>query len=86
MRSQDSPEPEVGICGEHGGDRELIEWCHMIGNNCFMFPFRVPTRFGGGVVLTDRPKVAKKAVAKKLRKQERKGCEEEQEIEITQIA
>ncbi|MCL4527847.1 MAG: hypothetical protein M1282_00345, partial [Chloroflexi bacterium] len=34
---------EVGICGEHGGDPESIEWCHMIGNNYVSCsPFRVP--------------------------------------------
>jgi pyruvate,orthophosphate dikinase len=33
---------EVGICGEHGGDPESIEWCHMIGNNYVScLPFRV---------------------------------------------
>jgi pyruvate,orthophosphate dikinase len=34
---------EVGICGEHGGDPDSIEWCHMIGNNYVSCsPFRVP--------------------------------------------
>jgi pyruvate, orthophosphate dikinase len=34
---------EVGICGEHGGDPESIEWCHLIGNNYVSCsPFRVP--------------------------------------------
>ena len=34
---------EVGICGEHGGDPESIEWCHMIGNDYVSCsPFRVP--------------------------------------------
>lgn len=37
------PNLEVGICGEHGGDPESIEWCHMIGNNYVSCsPFRVP--------------------------------------------
>jgi pyruvate, orthophosphate dikinase len=37
------PGLEVGICGEHGGDPESIEWCHMIGNNYVSCsPFRVP--------------------------------------------
>jgi len=36
-------ELEVGICGEHGGDPESIEWCHLIGNNYVSCsPFRVP--------------------------------------------
>ncbi len=37
------PELEVGICGEHGGDPNSIEWCHLIGNNYVSCsPFRVP--------------------------------------------
>ncbi len=37
------PNLEVGICGEHGGDPESIEFCHMIGNNYVSCsPFRVP--------------------------------------------
>ncbi len=40
---QTRPELEVGICGEHGGDPESIEWCHLIGNNYVSCsPFRVP--------------------------------------------
>jgi len=34
---------EVGICGEHGGDPNSIEFCHLIGNNYVSCsPFRVP--------------------------------------------
>jgi len=37
------PNLEVGICGEHGGDPNSIEFCHMIGNNYVSCsPFRVP--------------------------------------------
>jgi pyruvate,orthophosphate dikinase len=37
------PELEVGICGEHGGDPNSIEFCHIIGNNYVSCsPFRVP--------------------------------------------
>ncbi len=37
------PALEVGICGEHGGDPDSIEWCHLIGNNYVSCsPFRVP--------------------------------------------
>jgi pyruvate,orthophosphate dikinase len=40
---QTRPDLEVGICGEHGGDPDSIEWCHMIGNNYVSCsPFRVP--------------------------------------------
>lgn len=37
------PSLEVGICGEHGGDPDSIEFCHVIGNNYVSCsPFRVP--------------------------------------------
>jgi pyruvate,orthophosphate dikinase len=37
------PELEVGICGEHGGDPDSIEFCHLAGNNYVSCsPFRVP--------------------------------------------
>jgi len=37
------PDLEVGICGEHGGDPESIEFCHLVGNNYVSCsPFRVP--------------------------------------------
>jgi pyruvate,orthophosphate dikinase len=37
------PDLEVGICGEHGGDPDSIEFCHLIGNNYVSCsPFRVP--------------------------------------------
>jgi pyruvate,orthophosphate dikinase len=37
------PDLEVGICGEHGGDPESIDFCHTIGQNYVSCsPFRVP--------------------------------------------
>ena len=37
------PSLEVGICGEHGGDPESIDFCHRLGNNYVSCsPFRVP--------------------------------------------
>jgi pyruvate,orthophosphate dikinase len=37
------PDLEVGICGEHGGDPDSIEFCHQIGlNYVSCSPFRVP--------------------------------------------
>ncbi|MBG7609272.1 MAG: pyruvate, phosphate dikinase [Anaerolineae bacterium] len=37
------PDLECGICGEHGGDPESIELCHVIGlNYVSCSPFRVP--------------------------------------------
>ncbi len=37
------PDLEIGICGEHGGDPESIEFCHEIGlNYVSCSPFRIP--------------------------------------------
>lgn len=37
------PNLEIGICGEHGGDPESIEFCHLIGlNYVSCSPYRVP--------------------------------------------
>jgi len=34
---------KIGICGEHGGDPESVEFCHKIGMNYVSCsPFRVP--------------------------------------------
>jgi pyruvate,orthophosphate dikinase len=34
---------KIGICGEHGGDPNSVEFCHMIGlNYVSCSPFRVP--------------------------------------------
>lgn len=38
-----TPELEVGICGEHGGEPSSVEFCHIIGlNYVSCSPFRVP--------------------------------------------
>lgn len=38
-----NPALKVGICGEHGGDPESVEFCHRIGMNYVSCsPFRVP--------------------------------------------
>lgn len=61
------PNLEVGICGEHGGDPDSIEFCHMIGNNYVSCsPFRVPiARLASAhAALKHRPVVVKKAVKK----------------------
>jgi pyruvate,orthophosphate dikinase len=40
---QTRPELEVSICGEHGGDPNSIEFCHIAGlNYVSCSPFRVP--------------------------------------------
>jgi len=64
------PNLEVGICGEHGGDPDSIEWCHIIGNNYVSCsPFRVPiARLAAAhAALKHRAKVvARKPAAKKV--------------------
>ena len=38
-----NPDLKVGICGEHGGDPDSVEFCHRIGlNYVSCSPFRVP--------------------------------------------
>jgi pyruvate,orthophosphate dikinase len=38
-----NPTMELGICGEHGGDPDSIEFCHIIGlDYVSCSPFRVP--------------------------------------------
>ncbi|MGQ9632160.1 MAG: pyruvate, phosphate dikinase [bacterium] len=37
------PDLEIGICGEHGGDPESVEFCHRVGMNYVSCsPYRVP--------------------------------------------
>ncbi len=50
---------ECGICGEHGGDPNSIEWCHIIGlNYVSCSPFRVPVArlAAGQAALAHKPK------------------------------
>lgn len=40
---QTSPDLQVGICGEHGGEPSSVEFCHMVGMDYVSCsPFRVP--------------------------------------------
>jgi len=60
------PNLEVGICGEHGGDPNSIEWCHIIGNNYVSCsPFRVPIARLAAAHSALKHRPAKKAVAVK---------------------
>ena len=37
------PDIEIGICGEHGGEPNSVEFCHKIGlNEVSCSPFRIP--------------------------------------------
>jgi len=69
------PDLEVGICGEHGGDPDSIEWCHMIGNNYVSCsPFRVPVArlAAAHAALKHRPVPRKKSARPKAAKGKRK--------------
>ena len=63
------PSLEVGICGEHGGDPESIEWCHLIGNNYVSCsPFRVPVaRLAAAQVAIKHSGIGAKGVRAKRR-------------------
>jgi len=38
-----NPNLEIGICGEHGGEPNSVEFCHMLGLNYgSCSPYRVP--------------------------------------------
>ncbi len=38
-----NPKIHIGICGEHGGDKESVLFCHKIGlDEVSCSPFRVP--------------------------------------------
>ena len=65
------PNLEVGICGEHGGDPDSIDFCHIIGNNYVSCsPFRVPiARLAAAhVALKYAGKTAKKVATPKAKK------------------
>jgi pyruvate,orthophosphate dikinase len=40
---QTTPDLEIGICGEHGGDPRSVEFCHELGlDYVSCSPFRIP--------------------------------------------
>ena len=63
-----NPKLKVGICGEHGGEPESVEFCHRAGlNYVSCSPFRVPiARLAAArAALKDAKPVAKKKATKK---------------------
>jgi pyruvate,orthophosphate dikinase len=43
LGNQTRPNIKTGICGEHGGDPQSVEFCHAIGlDYVSCSPFRVP--------------------------------------------
>jgi pyruvate,orthophosphate dikinase len=57
------PDLKIGICGEHGGDPDSIEFCHKLGlNYVSCSPFRVPiARLAGAqAAIKDKKKTAER--------------------------
>jgi pyruvate,orthophosphate dikinase len=66
---------KLGICGEHGGDPNSVEFCHLVGlNYVSCSPYRVPVaRLAAAQAAIHYPrKAAKKAASKKAAKKRRK--------------
>jgi len=61
-----NPKLKVGICGEHGGEPDSVEFCHRTGlNYVSCSPFRVPIARLAAARAALRDKTSKKQVAKK---------------------
>lgn len=61
-----NPKLKVGICGEHGGEPDSVEFCHRTGlNYVSCSPFRVPIARLAAARAALRDKAAKKPAAKK---------------------
>lgn len=66
---------KVGICGEHGGDPDSVEFCHRVGMNYVSCsPFRVPiARLAAArAALKDQKPAAKKTVKKRKTSKKKK--------------
>ncbi len=65
------PDIKVGICGEHGGEPDSVEFCHRTGlNYVSCSPFRIPiARLAAArAAIKDKPIKTKKAVKKSSKK------------------
>ena len=77
------PNLELGICGEHGGDPDSVNFCHQIGlTYVSCSPFRVPVaRLAAAQAAIADKKVTAAKPAKK--KQRQRGCARESAAEIS---
>ncbi len=67
------PDLKLGICGEHGGDPDTIEFCHKIGlNYVSCSPFRVPIARLAAAQAAVKEKMAKKASMARVKKTSRR--------------
>jgi pyruvate,orthophosphate dikinase len=63
------PNLKVGICGEHGGDPQSVEYCHRIGlDYVSCSPYRVPIARLAAAQAVLREKAASKAVSEKRKR------------------
>ena len=67
------PGLKVGICGEHGGEPDSVEFCHRVGMNYVSCsPFRVPiARLAAARASLRDKKVVKKTTKKKVSKKKK---------------
>jgi pyruvate,orthophosphate dikinase len=68
------PDLKVGICGEHGGEPQSVEFCHKIGlDYVSCSPFRVPiARLAAARAVVEKMKVKKSKAGKKKKKKSSK--------------
>jgi len=67
------PDLKIGICGEHGGDPQSVEFCHKIGlNYVSCSPFRVPIARLAAARAVINDKKAKKSGSKSASKKKSK--------------
>jgi pyruvate,orthophosphate dikinase len=59
-----NPELKIGICGEHGGDPQTIDFCYRAGlSYVSCSPFRVPlARLAGAQAVINNPRVTGKSI------------------------
>ncbi len=73
-RSQ-KPKLKIGICGEHGGEPNSIDFCHRVGMDYVSCsPYRVPIARLSAAQAEIRNKVAKKPAKKKVVKKKAAGA------------
>jgi len=68
------PDLKIGICGEHGGDPQSVEFCHKIGlNYVSCSPFRVPiARLAAARAVVNEKKLKKSGSNSKSKKKNKK--------------
>ena len=68
------PDLKIGICGEHGGDPQSVEFCHKIGlNYVSCSPFRVPiARLAAARAVVNEKNQKKSGSKSKSRKKSKK--------------